>query len=158
MLSQNKKINYYEFSCDDSIAKKNRTIIIELSIPSGGRIIYGVLGVFFKYKSEKKLFAKIPTTYTDEKVFNNSILSRFEKIYVGLPAEYSNGIYDAVKQIFDKDKLLLTGELDFCYAAHGTISSNRWVFQKLTYVLVNLLSVTENDINKELLIELLNRT
>lgn len=149
---------FYKFECDESHKCQDRAIILELFLPRGGRIIYGMLGVNYKSISDKILSIKIPETNNDIKVFDDSLIAPVEQAYIGLPIEYGKAIYLELIQFHKMKRLLLTGELDFCYAAHSEVSSNSWIFQKLTYILIKLLLYDKNIIDRQILIELLNQS
>ncbi len=73
-LKENENIKEYEFKYKNRIVSNDRTIIVELSIPCGGRITYGILGVEFKHKPNKVLTVKIPTVNSIKKYLEAQFL------------------------------------------------------------------------------------
>ena len=155
-LEKNQKRNLYEFDYKEEIAKKNRTIIAELFLPRGARVVYGILGADYEYEERKKISLITYETTDDKKIFQDSMLCRIENAYIGLTDEYAEGVYTGAKLAYDENKILLNGKLDFCYSAHAEASSSAWVFQKLAYLLCNLFCAPKEDINRQYLMELLN--
>ena len=158
MLEKNNINKLYEFNSPKNQIHENHTIIAELFLPRGARVVYGVLGANYKFEASRKLSLTTHQTLNDKKIFKDSLLDPIEEVYVGLPEEYEDGIYSGVKRVCDENKLLLTGNLDFCYAAHAEVSSSSWVFQKLAYIISNLFCMSEDSINRENLILLLEQS
>lgn len=88
--------------------KSTFLIGVELQIPTGGRICYGLLGAQVKPYDEKDTI-KISIYYTSRntKKYDNPLLFDDEFVYKGLPEEYieyiRNDVCDTLKEkIFSK--------------------------------------------------------
>ncbi len=155
LIEKHSKNAFYKFESSHSNECQDRTIILELFLPRGARIIYGVLGINYKYMADKLLTIKVPATNNDLKMFDDSLIAPLEKANIGLPLDYGKEIFLELARLHKVNKLLLTGEIDFCYAVHSEASSSSWIFQKLTYILINLSLIPRDIVNRETLIELL---
>ena len=151
------KTKLYEFNCGKSQLNEDRTIIIELLIPAGGRVFYGLLGIHYKYDLSQKISLKVNMTNKKFGILNDSLLGKIEDVYIGLPEEYLEGVYKGIEQAHQDNRLNITGEINFCYAAYGLISSCNFIFQRLSYALINLLFIDKEIINKEKLIEIFDK-
>lgn len=149
LFFEGEQIHSYEFISNPSKLKHNKTVIFELFLPRGGRIIHGILGMDFIYNERNKILIKIPIKNKTQKVVSS--LLKYENVYLGLPDEYLNAVKRGIERAYREKKLLLTGELNFCYAAYGDVSSCEWVFDKLTYSLIGLIVLLPEDINKEIM-------
>lgn len=137
-------------------AFSKRTIIAEIFLPRGGRNIYGLLGLEYSPTQSGMLRIKVNTSDNNKLIFSNSLIGKIEPVCTGLPSEYSQCIINEVDLLYVSEKLSFEGELDFNSAAYSEISSNGWIFSKLTNVLLALLNVDENEINSNLIIKLLD--
>jgi hypothetical protein len=118
---------------------ENATIILEYYFGVGGRLVYGCLGADFIGKNDSKLCATTYTQVTNEILLSDSILKPYENVYLGLSKEFEESVYLGLKEFNNENDFILSGFLDFCYAAHSPISSNGWVYEILTYAILNLL-------------------
>lgn len=145
----------FKFNCNSNKLYNDQIIILELFLPRGARIIYGALGLKYKYIPNNELSIKLHSADSSTRVFKNALISCAEIAHVGLLPEYADRILETVTETCSKNSLLPSGEVDFCYAAYSEVSSNAWVFQRLSYILINLLLMPGNSINSETLINLL---
>lgn len=144
------QIYSYEFTSSRSNLKNNKTIILELILPRGGRIIHGILGVEYMFKDTGKISIEVPIIKDKTSKFSCSLL-KYEDVYVGLPDEYHNAVYHGVERAYKENKLFLTGKLSFRYAAYGDVSSCAWIFNILSYSLINLIFLPSQDIDSQLI-------
>lgn len=152
------RIKNYECKKTDFFDCHNKELIVEAFLPRGARVIYGLLGIKYEcHPSTEKIIARIITGSKSKKeVFINSLLEPIEHAYVGIAEEYLDYIENGIDHIYKEGKLCLNGQVDFCYASHGIVSSNGWIFEKLSYLLLSLLQIDKNQITSELLIKLLS--
>jgi hypothetical protein len=153
-LSGKQDINICEFPSNENFLLGNKSLLLELMIARGGRIIYGALGCDYKYEDNGKICLEILTKKTNY-LFENSLLGNIENIYLGLPNEYLNSVLRGIKKAYQDGRLNLKGRLRFCYAAYGEVSSCEWVFYILSYMLTSMLNFNKNNITAEILEKLL---
>jgi hypothetical protein len=154
--NQYQRSEVYNFECFQNQRLQDKTIILEINIYAGGRYMYGLLGFNYHFLNNNKLEAKINLTKKNIKTSEDTLI-KSESAYLGLPEEYSIALYKGLKKAHDENKLLLSGKVDFCYAAHGLVSSCILIFQKLTYLLVNLISFEEKDVTRDIFFEMLKK-
>lgn len=145
----------YEIISNKTFTKK--IIIAEIFLPRGGRNIYGLLGI--KYEPVQldrlKIIASVNNKFV-KSVFNDSLINKIEPAVIGISNEYSPFILNSVESLYNDGKLAFKGEVSFCYSAYAEISSNGWIFSKLTKILLNILQVSEREINSDMLMSLLD--
>jgi len=132
------------------------TLIVELFIPKGGRNVYGLLGVSYIPKLIANLDVNISCSNINNNIFKQSLIGSFEPVYVSFPHEYCNAIFNKIDSVSTHNNLKLSGELNFCYGAVSEVSSSLLVFEKLTYLIINLLNISEDKIDAHLLNKLVN--
>ena len=153
----NKTYEYVIFSHSDvKFKKSSRIVVVEMILPRGSRSLYGLLGGRYSYKDEKNLCLKIGNGDNSLNIFNESLISSFEQAYIGLPNEYISSVVNGTKKAQRKFNVLGPGTLEFFYAAHGFVSSNALIFEKLAFIIVNLLGCEFKDISKEQLEKMIN--
>lgn len=158
--SENNLMNNELSQPEISVRKfSDKSLVLEYINPTGGRTVYGLLGVTYKPFSEKGLTIKISVKNQNNKVFSHSLLPKIsEATYIGLITEYREYVEKGFAQACKKNKIELEGELDFCYAAHGVFSSCGLVFCMLSYCLVNLISLKKELINEEIVSNILKES
>lgn len=136
----------------DDIMPTNNIIIAEIFLPRGGRNIYGLLGFEYTKTEKKELAIIIPTNNIGhKKIFLDSLVSKFNSASVGLQDEYSKYILNALNEINEKNKFTFAGKLSFCYEAYSEVSSNGWIFQKLTNILIGLLDTNLHEVTPKMI-------
>jgi hypothetical protein len=137
--------------------RKSRTLILELMIPRGGRIEYGLLGVDYDYSGSSSLTTKVRfENKQHSQLFKDSLMKGVEPIYVGLPEEYSEDVLLGVDSRIKEISSSLNGTLDFRYAAYGLVSSTGVLYKKLARIILRLLIIPEEQVNKQLILNLLD--
>lgn len=138
----------------NNIIPINNIIIAEIFLPRGARSIYGLLGVEYTKTKKKELAISIPINNVEHtKIFKDSLISKFDSVCVGLHDEYFKYILNALNEMSVKNKFIFSGELNFCYGAFSEISSNGWIFKKLTNILMRLLDTNLNEVTQKMIEE-----
>jgi len=154
---QGDNIIHKDFQINSIKTEKKKIVIAEIFLPRGGRNIYGLLGVDYNaYDSEVLKVTLNSTTRTAESIYNSIIIKNIESVYVGFPAEYNQYILTQVESHCINKKLILNGELNFQYAAFSEISSNGWIFNKLTDILLFHLQADNQEINSDIIMKILS--
>lgn len=132
-----------------------RRAVIEILIPRGPRSLYGLLGAeLHTANKSENLVIHVLTSHESGRPFTSSIALASEETQVGLPAAYSEAVFEgAIGQIKGIGGMC-SGELVFDYAVHGQVGSAPIVFKWLAARLVQVLEVGE-DINQQQLTEIL---
>lgn len=157
MLSSNNKAQIRKYPCHINNNSNNKTVIIELFIPQGGRIVYGLLGAKYMPTLINELEVSIfCSNKISQNIFNDALIDKIEPAHISLSEEYCNAVFDSIDSISRQGKLKFNGKLEFCYGATAEISSNEWIFRKLTYLLINLFNVADYMVDVDLLKRLID--
>lgn len=132
-----------------------KIIIAEMFLPRGGRNIYGLLGIKYRPLQLRTLDISIDYNGSNKRIFNNALIQKIEPVFIGLPDEYFQYILDSVDSFYKSGKINFKGKINFCYAAYGNVSSNGWIFGKLTSILLSMLQLSKEDINSDMLMSYL---
>jgi hypothetical protein len=144
-------INEFPNACFDSAIKLEKTypnnnidiqnlangsFTVEVNIPVGARIIYGLLGAEFYPDSLNSFSLEIYSSDSTKVSFDNSIYQGTDNLFVGLPLIYSNAVKRGFLQYFkDTDKAKPNGKLVFKCAAHSEVGSSEDIFEKLAIII-----------------------
>lgn len=120
-----------------------KKVVLEVLIPVGARICYGLLGVEFIPNSSGKLSLEVCLSTENEAIFVKSIAAKLDVVRVGLPKEYGNGVIEGVKLGLNERflEVLGSGVLRFDQAAHGEIGSSNQFFRQISATIIQLLSL-----------------
>lgn len=130
----------------------NSTVIVEMLIPRGARCTYGLLGAnYTKIMSNSTKMRVCSGDVTKPKILNGALIETIEPAYLFLYDEYRNSIFSVIESIANKNKLDLSGRLDFCYAAISEVSSSEVMFSILAKLIFTLFHYPEKDISVDLL-------
>lgn len=138
---------------------KTSILILELKIARGARVVYGLLGAKYEsMPSSNRLEVCLPSSEFQSRLFEASLIQGFETAIVGIVPEYSDFAMSGIQKAVGTSAVL-PGRLDICYSAHGKVSSNGLVFEKLGFALTKLLcntdpfpsGITSEAISKELI-------
>jgi hypothetical protein len=133
---------------------KTRCAAIELIIPTGARSLYGLLGGQFIPDVGNSIKIEICVSEEKNQSFINTLAGIDEKVYVGLPAEYVEGINSGMKLAKNQLSNLGPGTLLINCSAHGEIGSSRIIFKHLAIILVNLICITNSSPSNEDLLKI----
>ena len=127
-------------------------LIVELEKPCGGICMYGLLGIKIERHNKQYLDIDFGLGDKDSRLFENSIIEIIESPRYGLPDNFPSILFEIFKEEMIARKIFFSGKIEICYGAYGDVSSNLYIFKKITKLIVFLLS---NHINEELLIDYL---
>lgn len=118
-----------------------KQVALELLIPVGAKMSYGLLGVEFILNSSEKLLIELWISTENERIFEKSIANKLDTIRIGLPLEYSQSVIEGIKISLDENLIsnLGSGILRINQAAHGEISSSNKFFKRISMILMQLL-------------------
>jgi len=71
--------------------------------------------------------------------------------YVGLPDEYVGGVFSGVEKLADSIGLPAKAALRFRWAAHGLVGSSSFMFEKVSGLVVRLLTLPKRAGEKEVM-------
>jgi hypothetical protein len=114
-----------------------RQAAIEVLVPVGARMIYGLLGGILTPAAEA-LRVEIHISEDRTKRFEETVM-KHETVFVGLPRKYVPGTERAFTLSGKHVPDLMAGNLKLTHAAHGEVSSNQAIFGHLTISLLKLL-------------------
>ncbi|MCT7961005.1 hypothetical protein NG791_09990 [Laspinema sp. D1] len=122
-------------------------------IPSGGRALYGLLGGGFLPDRSGELVVKVAVSKKDELEMPESLASKFDTVYRGLPGEYADSVLDG---IVDAGEILGSGLLLCNCAAHSPVGSSPWMFRQLALIWVRLIASQTESVSEEELTRLVS--
>ncbi len=118
-------------------------------------IAYGLLGVEL-VNSDVDGLEVVVSVNPEGAPFKSSLMTKGEKMSVGLIDEYAEGVLKGVEKANDICGLPSGGILRFRWAAHGLYGSSRMSFEKLSNLVVQLLTL-KKDATEEDMTYLLDR-
>lgn len=120
------------------IFSETRRVAIELLVPKGARVLYGLLGAEFQPSESGDLRVVIEALSSDGSPFENALLpSLLDEVQIGLPRLYVPGVFEGVTRV--NEWSLPPGRLHFQAAAYGVVSSCEAIFRVLSFTVVRLL-------------------
>lgn len=149
-------IDKKEFSSCNSSITINKTIIIELFIPRGGRNVYGLLGADFISAYKNLTVSVSKGDILKPKLLSDSLLGCADIAKLCLPNDLRLSVFEELRKLSNSNNLNIAGKLDFNYGAFSEISSSEWIFRKLTKLVVKLLDIPEKEISCDLLNRLID--
>jgi hypothetical protein len=118
-------------------------VAVEIYWPTGGRALYGLLGVRFAPAESGQLCVEICQDPAAGRTFMDSIAVLQDDVRVGLLPEYASAVAATISIEENTLARLPPGRLVFDCGAHGLAGSAWVVFQALTSVLLELLLAHE---------------
>jgi hypothetical protein len=126
-----------------SLARKSgtRQAALELIIPVGPRVCYGLLGVQFIPNDSGKLSVEVRVSTENESIFKNSMAAQVDTVRIGLPREYSQSTIEGIVSSLNQRNIetLGSGVIRLEQAAHGEISSSQKFFRNIAASVMRLL-------------------
>ncbi len=126
---------------------------VELCLPTGGMIRYGLLGALFLPDGSDQLVIRVPFSKREGLPFSDSLASRLDTVWKGLPDEFAESVLHSSLNT-DTIQSLGAGKLRFCCAAHGELGSSIWIFSALSRIVVKLLCIDRKVVSEENLLKL----
>lgn len=133
-----------------------RCSAVEILLPRGPHILYGGLGAIFTPQPTHELLIRVAISHGQGRNYPESLAGRLDRVHIGLPQEYVEGIFKGVLGTHELH-LLGTGTLDFSLATHGEIGSCLAIFQALGRILVQLIHIDREAVSEGKLLELLQQ-
>lgn len=118
-----------------------RQTALEIIIPVGPRVCYGLLGAEFIPNNFGKLSVEVRVSTENESIFPSSIADEFDTVKIGLPEEYSQSVIDGIVNSLNNQiiQTLGSGVIKIEQAAHGEISSSKKMFRNIAATVIQLL-------------------
>lgn len=119
----------------------NRQTALEIMIPVGPRVCYGLLGAEFIPNNSGKLSVEVRVSTENESIFHSSIAAQFDTVKIGLPEEYSQSVIDGIVNSLNNQMIqtLGSGIIKIEQAAHGEMSSSKKMFRNIAATIIHLL-------------------
>jgi hypothetical protein len=130
-------------------------VVAEINIFKGPRSLYGALGFEFIPKPGDSLTVELPIT--DELVVyhKDTLLTKPDIPYIGLPLEYSIAVQTGIEQAIKEKPLIPSGRFCLRYTVHGAAYSNSSIFKALAYWVTTTWGQKEKIFDEEILKNLL---
>jgi hypothetical protein len=113
---------------------------VELFFLIGARHYYGGIAVTFTPTHNGNLVVQVPLSAGVGLPFEESLAGKLDTTYKGLPKEYTSGVFEGLMNA-ESTPSLGSGLLRVNGAVHGSIGSSNWMFRKLGYIVVKLMTV-----------------
>jgi hypothetical protein len=121
---------------DAGAVTQDKSLAVEVAIPRGPIVSYGLLGGTYKQVPGELL--KISVLGGEQREFDGSLASPPEKAIFGLPSEYVDGIANGFFAGVDRLSATPGGSLTFDRAAFGPIGSSPLLFRELAVCVTRL--------------------
>jgi hypothetical protein len=131
-----------------------RRAAIEMFLPQGGYVMYGLLGAEVIPQRSGRLVAQVAVSGPAEQQLVWSLAGRIDDVRLGILREYSTSVLDGVSST-EESRSLGSGVVRFDRAAHGAVGSSPWLFQRLSAAVVRLLPLQAESLSDEDVAELL---
>ncbi len=131
-----------------------RQAAVELAVPVGGRVLYGILGATLSPTPGDMICVRVLKSIDIDVMVPWSLASRVDSVYIGLPDEYSAGVLEGASP---NATILGPGTLTFNRAAHGLVGSSHAFFKRLATIVVDLLDCQMERASDDELIQFLRR-
>lgn len=143
-----------EMEATNSIAEKS--IIVEWFSPRGARVIYGLLGADFKPGENGILSISFAVPETTKTYSSTIVPSNIVSPETNIPTEIINEVIEEVSLFYSTRTVdVPKGILAFKHAAFCPVSSNKWIFRKITKLLLLILS-SRSESSESKIIELIS--
>jgi hypothetical protein len=111
-------------------------IAVELSVPVGARIIYGMLGAEFKSNQSNSFLLEINSSDVTKTILKTPLYHGIDDVFIALPDIYTNSIKREVERCFE-GKLFPPGKMKIDCAAYSEVGSNKKIFDDLVVIICN---------------------
>ena len=118
----------------------SRIAAVEVVVPLGPRAMYGLLGGRINPASGRLLSVEVATSISNGQLLFDTLALPGEEVKSGLPAEFGPAIISAVALARQEMPNLPPGRITIECAAHGSVSSSYRMFQRLTQILLRILT------------------
>jgi hypothetical protein len=134
-----------------------REFMLELYIPFGAKIDYGILGIITQENKDKLLF-ELYKENNLKKIFQDSYSKLIDSTYIGLPDEYYKAIRNIIIDLesYSRDiPNIPKGKISVFYGAHSIVNSSANIFEQLFIVLLKMAFSDKSEFTDEELIKLM---
>ncbi len=111
---------------------------IELLVPRGGRIEYGLLGAEFAANRSNEVTIEVGISDPAPPPYCDSLAASVDQVRLGLTVDFAQSVVEGATCAQEKFECLPSGVLLFNCAAHGAVGSNRFIFRGLGAAAVRL--------------------
>jgi len=117
-----------------------RLAAVELMVPRGATLAYGLLGAEWLDKGEEVGTVSVAVNRTGFPM-KEPLVPQSEDVRIGLLDEYADAVFTHVEQLVHEG-WRFGGELSFRWAAHSAAGSSEWIFSELSGLVARLLRCT----------------
>lgn len=122
--------------------KALKSAAVELLLPMGPRVMYGLLGATFtSVPSSGTLLVQVALSGADGGLHQESLAGQLDQVRAGLPEEYAESVWEGLQA--PSLPGLGAGVLRVGCAAHGQVGSAPWLFKRLAQAVVLALAAGE---------------
>jgi hypothetical protein len=125
-----------------------RIAAIEMMVPYGPMPAYALLGGELAEADVDGLEVNVSVNPKGVP-FAPSLAVESDETYVGLPDEYVGGVFSGVEKLADSIGLPTKAALRFRWAAHGLVGSSSFMFEKVSGLVIRLLTLPKGAREKE---------
>lgn len=125
-----------------------RQAALEIFIPVGPRVCYGLLGAKFIPNDSGRLSVEVRVSTENESIFSSSMAATVDTVKIGLPEEYSQSVIEGIVNSLTNPKMieiLGSGVIGIEQAAHGELSSSKKMFRNIAATLTRLLLLEQSS-------------
>lgn len=121
----------------------NKELTVEWLSPRGGHFLYGLLGATAEPLPGRNVELDVVVGEYDGR-HPTSLASGLGQVHFGLPAEYASVVIASAESVLEKAFRLPASRISFDEAAYSDVGSSGMVFERLTEVVIALLSQKHN--------------
>ena len=118
-----------------------RMVAVEVVVPRGGRVEYGLLAATYVTSGEGPTRVEVPFSDEAGPVWTESLAARLNEVRIGLPREYASAVLETLSSALPGR--LSPGLLRISESAHGAAGSSRRLFGVLGRAVGELLTLGE---------------
>lgn len=145
------KVKKEVFQVQREIVKNNfESIALELSLPIGGMIRHGALGIKFNSDYDDTLTVEIQEESSE--LYQSSLVEKHDQVYKGIAPEFIPSIFEEIKGEIRDWKF--GGKVLRISGACGKVGSSIIIFRSLIGLIMNILSRNNANLSEEEIKEL----
>jgi hypothetical protein len=131
---------------------------IEISVPLGGRTLYGLLGAEWRPMQSDRFLAEVWLSEGSDHPFEGSLGLMGHAVLIGLPTEFVPGVNAGIELASKILNGLTPGKMTFHCAAYSDVGTSIAVVKHLTAVLIRIFESSPGTKTDEQMVEMFPAT
>jgi len=127
-----------------------RIAAIEMNIPHGPKASYALLGAELVDSDVDGIEVVVPVNALGFP-FASSLALKPDEVKIGLLEEYADAVITGIEKLAESSGAPTKGTLQFRWAAHGLVGSSPSIFEKVSGLVVQLLTLPKDTSEGQLM-------